>query len=283
MTLVMAYLNGNHVPNLLRMRTLITKFVGTVCAVSAGLPMGPEGPMVHIGACVASVVTYAKLCKLPALPLMPNAPVQLSCCEDCMHSGCRLRMHCSLHGNTQRGHHHPPCTISHHAWHYHTTHTPASYLRHRADTSGSGRCLRTTPPALAPAGGTCPRPPSRTLIPCNCIIIAMAAALNCPALHTPAAAFLTGRRGLLHLVLGHNDKLKCKEEQIKEKLKVGCHRAYLAVCGFVAGWLCLLRHVANHESSWWAAAGDGDGDGDRLAHMWNNPGRDPACATYHCC
>eukprot|EP00197_Chlamydomonas_leiostraca_P009699 CAMPEP_0202866324 /NCGR_PEP_ID=MMETSP1391-20130828/7318_1 /ASSEMBLY_ACC=CAM_ASM_000867 /TAXON_ID=1034604 /ORGANISM="Chlamydomonas leiostraca, Strain SAG 11-49" /LENGTH=886 /DNA_ID=CAMNT_0049546257 /DNA_START=42 /DNA_END=2702 /DNA_ORIENTATION=+ len=57
-TLVMAYLNGNHIPNLLRVETLITKFVGTVCSVSAGLPMGPEGPMVHIGACVASVVTY---------------------------------------------------------------------------------------------------------------------------------------------------------------------------------------------------------------------------------
>ena len=41
-TLVMAYLNGNHIPNLLRFSTLITKFVGTVFAVSAGLPMGPE-------------------------------------------------------------------------------------------------------------------------------------------------------------------------------------------------------------------------------------------------
>ncbi|KXZ44967.1 hypothetical protein GPECTOR_60g745 [Gonium pectorale] len=61
-TLVMAYLNGNHVPNLLRFNTLISKFVGTVCAVSSGLPMGPEGPMVHIGACVASVITYME-CK----------------------------------------------------------------------------------------------------------------------------------------------------------------------------------------------------------------------------
>ena len=63
MTLVMAYLNGNHVPNLLRLRTLITKFIGTVCSVSAGLPMGPEGPMVHIGACAASVITYAQCSK----------------------------------------------------------------------------------------------------------------------------------------------------------------------------------------------------------------------------
>jgi chloride channel 7 len=41
-TLVMAYLNGNHIPNLLRVSTLISKFVGTICSVSAGLPMGPE-------------------------------------------------------------------------------------------------------------------------------------------------------------------------------------------------------------------------------------------------
>lgn len=56
----MAYLNGNHVPNLLRLRTLVSKFVGTICSVAAGLPMGPEGPMVHMGACVASVITYAQ-------------------------------------------------------------------------------------------------------------------------------------------------------------------------------------------------------------------------------
>jgi H+/Cl- antiporter ClcA len=66
--LVMAYLNGNHVPNLLRLRTLVSKFVGTVCAVASGLPFGPEGPMVHMGACVASVITYAQCseCGKPA-------------------------------------------------------------------------------------------------------------------------------------------------------------------------------------------------------------------------
>jgi chloride channel 7 len=62
-TLVMAYLNGNHVPNLLRLRTLVAKFVGTICSVASGLPMGPEGPMVHMGACVASVITYAQCSK----------------------------------------------------------------------------------------------------------------------------------------------------------------------------------------------------------------------------
>ena len=58
-SLVMAYLNGNHVPNLLRLRTLVTKVLGTLCAVASGLAVGPEGPLVHIGACVASCVASA--------------------------------------------------------------------------------------------------------------------------------------------------------------------------------------------------------------------------------
>jgi len=62
----MAYLNGNHVPNLLRARTLVAKLIGTICSVSAGFPMGPEGPMVHIGACLASVITYAQCSKCHA-------------------------------------------------------------------------------------------------------------------------------------------------------------------------------------------------------------------------
>lgn len=55
----MAYLNGTHIPNLLRFRTLLTKVVGAALAVPSGLAIGPEGPMVHIGACIASTITYA--------------------------------------------------------------------------------------------------------------------------------------------------------------------------------------------------------------------------------
>lgn len=57
-SLVIAYLNGNHVPNLFHLRTLITKVIGTTCALSANLFLGPEGPMVHIGSAVASLLTY---------------------------------------------------------------------------------------------------------------------------------------------------------------------------------------------------------------------------------
>jgi chloride channel 7 len=58
-TLVMAYLNGTHIPDLLRFRTLLTKSIGAALGVPSGLAIGPEGPMVHIGACVASNLTYA--------------------------------------------------------------------------------------------------------------------------------------------------------------------------------------------------------------------------------
>ena len=61
-SLVMAYLNGNHVPDLLRFRVLATKVFGTIATVGSGLPLGPEGPMVHIGAAVASNITYNR-CK----------------------------------------------------------------------------------------------------------------------------------------------------------------------------------------------------------------------------
>merc|ERR1712188_79145 len=57
-SLVMAYLNGNHIPNLLHYHVMITKLIGTICACASGLPLGPEGPMVQIGASVGSTLTY---------------------------------------------------------------------------------------------------------------------------------------------------------------------------------------------------------------------------------
>lgn len=44
--LVMSYLNGCHVADLLAPRTLFVKVVGTIFAVASGLPVGPEGPLV---------------------------------------------------------------------------------------------------------------------------------------------------------------------------------------------------------------------------------------------
>ncbi len=51
----MAYLNGNAVPGLLTARTLSVKIVGTTLGVASNLVLGPEAPLIHIGACVAHV------------------------------------------------------------------------------------------------------------------------------------------------------------------------------------------------------------------------------------
>ena len=51
----MAYLNGNAVPGLLTARTLSVKILGTTLGVASNLVLGPEAPLIHIGACVAHV------------------------------------------------------------------------------------------------------------------------------------------------------------------------------------------------------------------------------------
>ena len=57
-SLVIAYLNGNAVPDLLGWRALLVKWAGTICSVSANLTFGPEAPTVHLGACVAHLATH---------------------------------------------------------------------------------------------------------------------------------------------------------------------------------------------------------------------------------
>ena len=54
---VMGYLNGVHVQQIMRLRTLVVKLFATFCAVASGLAVGPEGPLVHTGAIIGSGVT----------------------------------------------------------------------------------------------------------------------------------------------------------------------------------------------------------------------------------
>ncbi|KAJ7547275.1 hypothetical protein O6H91_08G078100 [Diphasiastrum complanatum] len=54
----MAYLNGTDIPDFFRLRTLVTKIIGSICSISSGLLLGQEGPMVHIGAAIASLLTW---------------------------------------------------------------------------------------------------------------------------------------------------------------------------------------------------------------------------------
>lgn len=53
---VMALLNGCSMPGLLRGRVFFIKYLGTVAARIACLALGPEGPMVHLGATIASLM-----------------------------------------------------------------------------------------------------------------------------------------------------------------------------------------------------------------------------------
>ena len=55
--LVMASLNGVHIPELLSAKVVAVKATGAALAVASGAPVGPEGPLIHVGAGVASLCT----------------------------------------------------------------------------------------------------------------------------------------------------------------------------------------------------------------------------------
>lgn len=57
---VKSYLNGVDLPNVLSPQTLVAKILGSVGAVSASLAVGKEGPFVHIGACLAYLLTQGE-------------------------------------------------------------------------------------------------------------------------------------------------------------------------------------------------------------------------------
>ncbi|XP_062202508.1 chloride channel protein CLC-a-like [Phragmites australis] len=53
---IKAYLNGVDTPNMFGAPQLIVKIIGSIGAVSSGLDLGKEGPLVHIGACLANLL-----------------------------------------------------------------------------------------------------------------------------------------------------------------------------------------------------------------------------------
>ncbi|KAG1669629.1 hypothetical protein FOA52_010789 [Chlamydomonas sp. UWO 241] len=54
---VMAYLNGCMVPRVFNIFTLVVKFFSCALCVASGLPVGPEGPLIHIGAALGSALS----------------------------------------------------------------------------------------------------------------------------------------------------------------------------------------------------------------------------------
>ena len=62
---VKAYLNGSSIPALFYFKTLISKLVGVIGAVSGSFMIGKEGPMVHSGAALASQIGRAGIYLMP--------------------------------------------------------------------------------------------------------------------------------------------------------------------------------------------------------------------------
>ena len=56
---VKSYLNGTNIPRYLRVPTGLVKIFGVICSVSAGLIVGKEGPLIHVGSIIAA--NYATL------------------------------------------------------------------------------------------------------------------------------------------------------------------------------------------------------------------------------
>lgn len=57
---IKCYLNGIRHKDWLSFNTYISKVVGVICGVTAGMPIGKEGPMIHTGAILGAGVSQAK-------------------------------------------------------------------------------------------------------------------------------------------------------------------------------------------------------------------------------
>lgn len=56
-TVVMAFLNGNYIKALYSVKTVVVKAIGTVVGTTVGYSLGPEGPLVYLGASTAAMLT----------------------------------------------------------------------------------------------------------------------------------------------------------------------------------------------------------------------------------
>ena len=46
---LIGFLNGTVVRHIFNVKTMVVKFLSCCAAVGAGMPVGPEGPMIHLG------------------------------------------------------------------------------------------------------------------------------------------------------------------------------------------------------------------------------------------
>jgi chloride channel 7 len=57
---VIAYLNGAMVRKVFNFKTVVAKFLSCAAAVGSGLPVGPEGPMIHLGAMLGAGISQMR-------------------------------------------------------------------------------------------------------------------------------------------------------------------------------------------------------------------------------
>ena len=57
---IKAFLNGISLRGLVRIRVLLAKVVGVCFSVSSGIPIGKEGPMIHIGSIIGAALSQGK-------------------------------------------------------------------------------------------------------------------------------------------------------------------------------------------------------------------------------
>jgi hypothetical protein len=72
---VKAYLNGVRTPKFSYFTLLLVKIFGTVLSVSSGLMVGPEGPLVHLGAIIGSLITRTRFLELHTAKLGSRYPI----------------------------------------------------------------------------------------------------------------------------------------------------------------------------------------------------------------
>ena len=67
---LIAYLNGVKIHGFTSLRVLVAKLMGTCFALGGGFYIGPEGPIIHSGACVGKLLLRS-LCRLSRVPGLP--------------------------------------------------------------------------------------------------------------------------------------------------------------------------------------------------------------------
>lgn len=54
---LIGFLNGTFIRHIFNVKTLAVKFVSCAFSVASGMPVGPEGPMIHMGALIGAGVS----------------------------------------------------------------------------------------------------------------------------------------------------------------------------------------------------------------------------------